>query len=369
MNSTSNPRIKILRAPQGCASYVISDEQKFAVIIDPIAELYAQYIDYISKAALKVTTIIETHTHADHFSAGPKLSEEFKSELIVGKNSKILWPSKKVATGDRVTVGSLGFVVIETPGHTSDSICLELKTDWGAVLFTGDSLFIGGTGRTDFPGSDSRALFQSLCKLKEYKNHFILPGHDYSGQLFSTVQLEKNTNPQFAIESEDLFVSEKSGEEIGVSNLLRAVLDYNLGIARELPVMTVGCGETHGTSCSSVAMSLEHLNCDVNAAYEGIKNGAFGIDLRDPEEVSKAKLPGFLPVPLSDLMAKLEVIRSKVKANSPIYLICRTGNTSKMAATTLARLQSQGLFPKTDLYSVDGGATSWRISGLPTQKS
>lgn len=188
--------IKPFHSSRGCLSYLVSDTNtNDAVIIDPSEEIpMEQYLETLKESQLTLRYILETHTHADHVSSAVSLKESAGG--LIGRHH--LAPSKKTDTplcdGDEIEVGGHRLRVLETPGHTNESV--SFVTD--GAIFTGDALLIGATGRTDFQLGDSTALYESIHDtiLALPDETIVWPAHDYKGRTHTTIGSERETNPR-----------------------------------------------------------------------------------------------------------------------------------------------------------------------------
>ena len=148
--------------PAACRTYLLSQEDE-AVLIDPVIDHVSDYLHLLSQRKLKLTHIVDTHTHADHISAGPALRDATDAEYVMHQSAPAKCVTMRVKEGDELKLAGYKAKVIETPGHTQDSISLVFKD----TIFTGDFLFLedAGAGRDDLPGGDSKAHWNSLQKL------------------------------------------------------------------------------------------------------------------------------------------------------------------------------------------------------------
>ncbi len=163
----------------GCLSYLVGCEQTCAgVIVDPTLELLDRYAALATEKGLRVRYVIDSHTHADHFSAARELARQLRARIVMHRLASAPFADIRVDDGERLVIGELRIRVIHTPGHTDDSVCLVLPDR----VLTGDTLLIGGTGRTDLPTGDPDALF--------------FPAHAYKGRASSTLGAEERENPR-----------------------------------------------------------------------------------------------------------------------------------------------------------------------------
>ena len=178
-------------------TYIVADNfGSEAIIIDPVDSKVEQYMKLLKELNLKLKYVFDTHVHADHITAAGKLRELTDCITLLGAGTDAKCVSKVVKDGEKIQVGTLEFTVLETPGHTQDSYCLYTPT----MVFTGDTLFVRGTGRTDFqagnPVDQYNSIVNKLFSLPE--ETIVYPGHDYNGNTRSSIWEEKNFNPRLA---------------------------------------------------------------------------------------------------------------------------------------------------------------------------
>src|SRR5271169_2882285 len=182
-------------ATGGCQSYLVGCADTLgAALIDPEISQIDRYQGLASRAGLRIRYVIDTHTHADHFSAAKQLSELLGAPAVMHHASPALHASLRLDDDDMLLVGNLRVRAIHTPGHTGDSMCLVAEDR----VFTGDTLLIGGTGRTDLPSGDPDQLYDSLFgKLLTLDPALkVYPAHDYKGRSHSTIADELSGNPR-----------------------------------------------------------------------------------------------------------------------------------------------------------------------------
>jgi hydroxyacylglutathione hydrolase len=173
-------------------SYIIADEvAKEAAVVDPSYNA-DEIIKVIKNEKLRLKYIINTHGHSDHTAGNAELQSVFGAKLVAHKQSKTNCDIL-VDEGDLLKVGKINIKIIYTPGHTADSICLLVDNK---KLLTGDTLFVGECGRTDFPGGSSKNMYESLFNklLKLNDDVEVYPGHDYGRTPSSTIGEEKKSN-------------------------------------------------------------------------------------------------------------------------------------------------------------------------------
>ena len=196
-----------------CAfTYLLFDPfNKKLVIIDPVLEQFDRDMETVNKLDLELIGILETHVHADHITAAFNIRKKTGVPIYYGSESEVQGADFMLNDGDRIHVGQFEIKTIHTPGHTKG--CVSYYTC--GMLFTGDTLFIGGTGRTDFQGGDPNTLYDSVTKkLFHYPDDtLVYPAHDYSGAMLSTIGEEKKLNPNVGENiDKDKFVAAEKGK-------------------------------------------------------------------------------------------------------------------------------------------------------------
>ena len=186
-------------------TYLISSGKgREALIIDPVIEKTSEYIKKLEDLNLKLVTVIDTHIHADHVSGLAELKGRTGCSAIMGKNSKSEVISMSVKDNEKFKIENIELTAIYTPGHTDDSYSFLMRDR----IFTGDTLLINGTGRTDFQNGNSfdqyESIFGRLLKLPEAT--YVYPAHDYNGKKVSTIGNEKRNNPRLQVNSSEEYV-------------------------------------------------------------------------------------------------------------------------------------------------------------------
>src|SRR5476651_385953 len=175
-----------------------------ALIIDPVLEKVDRYLQLIGELDLKLVKAVDTHLHADHITGLGALRDRTHCITVMGENTKADVVSMRLAEGDKLTIEGLSMDVLYTPGHTDDSYSFLMRDR----VFTGDTLLIRGTGRTDFQNGDARAQYESLFgKLLRLPDEtMVFPAHDYKGDTVSTIGEEKRYNPRLQVKSVNEYV-------------------------------------------------------------------------------------------------------------------------------------------------------------------
>ncbi|MCI0533539.1 MBL fold metallo-hydrolase [bacterium] len=196
--------IKQFRSGEGCLSYIVySPETKEAAAIDITRGIGEDVTAFLAEQKLSLIYIFETHTHADHFSFARELQEKTGAKIYMYEKAGSRAKDMALKGGEELPLGNTAIKILHTPGHAPDAITLFVD---GSV-FTGDTILIGGTGRTDLAGGNSLELYTSIRKILEIcpDETTIYPGHDYKGRVSSVIEEEKKNNPRLPL-SEDEFV-------------------------------------------------------------------------------------------------------------------------------------------------------------------
>jgi glyoxylase-like metal-dependent hydrolase (beta-lactamase superfamily II) len=201
---------------------VASSEGREALIIDPVIENVDNYIQLLNELDLKLVKVIDTHIHADHVTGASKLKDKTKCITIMGDHTPADSVEIKVKDEELIKLDQLELRAIYTPGHTSDSFSFLMNN----YLFSGDTLLINGTGRTDFQNGNAKdaydSIFNKLLKLPD--ETLLYPAHDYKGENVSTIGKEKKLNPRLQVENVNQYI-----EIMNNLNLQKpASLDFNI---------------------------------------------------------------------------------------------------------------------------------------------
>lgn len=197
-----------------------------ALLIDPVRERVAQYLKLLQELEVKLLLAVDTHVHADHVTGLGGLRAETGCTTVMGEQSRADCVSLKVAEGEQLKLDGIRLEVLYTPGHTDDSYSFRLPDR----VFTGDTLLIRGTGRTDFQNGDAGAqydsLFGKLLKLPE--GTLVYPGHDYNGMTVSTIGEERRHNPRLQVKSRAEYVELMNRLKFASPKLMDIAVPANL---------------------------------------------------------------------------------------------------------------------------------------------
>jgi len=206
--------------------FIASAKGREALIIDPVIDNVENYINILNKLDLKLVKVVDTHIHADHVTGASKLKSETDCITVMGENSSAETVDLKIKDGEFIKIDDLEIRAIYTPGHTSDSYSFLMNN----LLFSGDTLLINGSGRTDFQNGNSKdaynSIFNKLLKLPE--DTFLYPGHDYNGKKVSTLGNEKKFNPRLQVKSADEYAEIMSKLNLSKPELMDCNISRNL---------------------------------------------------------------------------------------------------------------------------------------------
>jgi glyoxylase-like metal-dependent hydrolase (beta-lactamase superfamily II) len=197
-----------------------------ALLIDPVKEEVGKYLQLIKELDLRLVFAVDTHVHADHVTGLGDLRDRTNCVTIMGAESRAECVSRKVKDGEIITIDGLELRALHTPGHTDDSYSFVMKDR----VFTGDTLLIRGTGRTDFQNGDPHAQYESLFGklLKLPDETLVYPAHDYKGWTVSTIGEEKAYNPRLQVRSKDEYVELMRGLKLSNPKLMDVAVPANL---------------------------------------------------------------------------------------------------------------------------------------------
>jgi glyoxylase-like metal-dependent hydrolase (beta-lactamase superfamily II)/rhodanese-related sulfurtransferase len=317
-----------------------------ALILDPVLEKADRYCQLLRELDLKLVKAVDTHLHADHVTGLGELRDRTHCITIMGEQSKADVVSMRVTDGDRVTIEGLALDVMYTPGHTDDSYSYLM----GDRVFTGDTLLIRGTGRTDFQNGSARAQYDSIFNrlLKLPDETLVYPAHDYKGDTVSTVGEEKRYNPRLQVRSIDEYVELMGNLNLPNPKLMDVVIPAN---------MHVGLHQDE--------LAKEGRSLDAREAISSLgRPDVLLVDLRENSERSKhGTLSGALHAPYPSIGDSLQpggMLREVAAATGRrIVFFCAFGERSAMA---VAAAKEAGL---ANTAHITGGIDAWKKAGGP----
>jgi len=349
---------QLIDASTSTYTYLLADDDnREAVIIDPVREQVARDVELIEQLGLDLVGAIETHVHADHVTGGGLLRERLGCRLFVGKPAGVLTADVALEEGDRVCFGRHAVRVLTTPGHTSG--CISLVCDEEGIAFTGDALLIRGCGRTDFQQGSAEALYRSVREkiLTLPDSTRLYPAHDYRGRTVTTVAEEKQFNPRLGLSKTAQQFSEiMSSLRLAYPQRIDEAIPANMasGVTEPEPARPSDAARDRWAPIERTAEAVAVVSpdwVDSNAAELRI------VDVREHIEFCGplGHIAGAELVP----MAQLAEASDSWNRDDPVIVVCAYGTRSGKAATLL----EQRGFPR--VASLHGGMTRWRKEGHP----
>jgi sulfur dioxygenase len=317
-----------------------------ALIIDPVLEKVDRYLQLIRELDLKLVKAVDTHLHADHITGLGALRDRTHCVTVMGEQSHADVVSMRVAEGDRIEIEGLRLETLYTPGHTDDSYSFLLSDR----VFTGDTLLIRGTGRTDFQNGDARAQYDSIFNklLKLPDTTLVFPAHDYKGDTVSTIGEEKAFNPRLQVKSMDEYAALMNNLKLTNPKMMDVAVPANMRV---------------GLHQAEIARQGWALSAAEAMALRGRPDVTL-VDLREQTEREKhGFIPGSLHAPYRDLQDAIGSggVLQELAADSGKRLVfyCAFGERSAMAVQAA---QDSGL--KTACH-IEGGMDAWKKAEGP----
>ncbi|MDD7805912.1 MAG: MBL fold metallo-hydrolase [Endozoicomonas sp. (ex Botrylloides leachii)] len=226
---------QLLHKESSTYTYVIADSNtREACIIDPVKDNIKQYLQLFQELGIHLQYALDTHIHADHITALGALEAMTKCKTMMGSEGDVPCASEGFQDGKQLSIGSITLHALFTPGHTADSYCFFLKQKNHSYLFSGDTLLIRGTGRTDFQNGDPAALYNSIHnKIMALPSETILlPGHDYKGWTSSTLIEEKKYNPRLQF-NKSAFINHMNNLNLPDPKMMAIAVPANLACGKQ----------------------------------------------------------------------------------------------------------------------------------------
>lgn len=349
--------------PGPCRSYLVRGRASpEAVLIDPAIDHVADYLGLLDREGLRLTHVIDTHTHADHISGAADLADRTSCSYVMHEKAPARCVTDRVSDGDTVAAAGVELKVIHTPGHTKDGICLVVE---GRVL-TGDTLFLdeGGAGRDDLPGGDPGEHYDSLQRIVTLPDEMTIhPAHDYRNRPASELGRQKRSNPHLRPRSKDEFVAYLRGLCLGPADWMKDVLRANYACSRDPRAVAIPT-ETNACEVMGAPPAAESQLAPADLRRRLDQGGApLLLDVREIPELTGelGHLPGITHIPLGSLGARVGELESF--RDREIVVICRSG----ARASAAARLLSQAGFARVEVLA--GGMMRWLNEGYPSVTS
>jgi glyoxylase-like metal-dependent hydrolase (beta-lactamase superfamily II) len=329
----------------GCRSYLVGCEQSCAAaLIDPELSQMDRYKSLAARDGLRIHYLIDTHTHADHFSATQQLARQLEVPVVMHSYSPAPFVDLRLRDGELLAIGKLRLQALHTPGHTRDSMCLCVEDR----VFTGDTLLIGATGRTDLPSGDAEALhgslFGSLLKLDPAL--LVFPAHEYQGRSHSTIGTELAGNPRLQKRERAAFVEMMQNLNLTMPTHVTEALRTNMSGGKTVAQMLAEA------AAIVPFMSLAELRQRLVSGLDEL----ILLDVRERDAYEEGHIPGARLLPRGQL--ELRVNQELTDPTSRILSYCELGRISTLAAATLRQMGFHGA------VALDGGMKAWREAGF-----
>lgn len=317
-----------------CYSYILSSGND-ALVIDPHISLEGEYLAYLKKKHLNLKYIVDTHTHADHFSLAAVLKKNLHIPVLMHEKAISQVADRRLKDNDEIPLGTERIKVLYAPGHTDDTInlCVQGK------VFTGDVLLIGSAGRTDFQNGSPESMFDTLQRLKALPEETeVYPGHDYHGKRSSSIAQEKKSNPVLQETDKAAFAQKmrekKLPKPFNIDNIVRVNQKGEAG---------------------TLEMILARTASELAAKDSRVKL----LDVRSAMEFSQVHIKDAINIPIDMLNAKI----NELSGSSDSYImVCHTGNRAAMAADMLIQSGTH------QVKVMEGGMVAWQKEKLAVVK-
>ncbi len=334
---------QLFDSTSGTYSYLIASRRGAeALIIDPVLEKVDRYIQLLNELDLRLVKAVDTHLHADHITGLGALRDRTRCITVMGEESKADVVSMRVADGEKIGIEGISLGVIYTPGHTDDSYSFTMADR----VFTGDTLLIRGTGRTDFQNGDAKSQYESIFNrlLRLPDDTLVYPAHDYKGDTVSTIGEERAFNPRLQVRSVDEYVALMANLKLSNPKMMDVAVPANMRV---------------GLAQDEIARRGWSVQPNAGQALVGRPDVAF-VDLRERSERDRhGEIPGSVHVPYPSLQESIGKggVLSSLATSRRIIFYCAFGERSAMAVQAA---QDAGIASACHIH---GGIAAWRSAG------
>lgn len=344
---------QFLHDETGCSSYFVASRQtREAAVVDPQYDIQP-YLDLAAERYYTITTVIDTHLHADHISGNRRLAAATGAKLYLHEAADVLFPFHKLRDGDVLHIGQIELHIVHTPGHRPESISILVvnppRSPEPSMVLSGDTLFVGDVGRPDFGGPEGTLQeyesIQKLLGLPDYVEvfpaHFEGPcGKGMCGRPSSTIGFERRFNPVLQLSKDDFL---KLASDVPARPLnMSAIVETNRGAADYSWIPTNG-----DTAVPSIG---------INEAPAWLRqHDAYVLDVREPWEYEAGHIPGAVSIPQADLALRL----AEVPKDRDVLVVCQSGVRSLRAAGFLKGIGYDRVI------NLAGGTGGWKKAGHP----
>jgi glyoxylase-like metal-dependent hydrolase (beta-lactamase superfamily II) len=333
---------------RGCQSYFIACEDScMALVIDPEDSQLDRYLGLAAQEGVSIHYVLDTHTHADHFSGTIELARKLNVPIIMHRDSQAPFVDMRVDDGEKINLGKLSLNILHTPGHTADSICVQVADR----VFTGDTLLIGGCGRTDLPSGDPEQLYDSLFNklLTLDPATRVFPAHIYSERESSSIAEEAAQNPRLQLKQRAEFVAQMRKLTLREPDHLSEALRTNLSGGKTVEQLIAEAA--HKVPFMSLEEVLRRIQSD--------DPGIVLLDVREKDAYERGHIPGAVVIPRGQL--ELCVNERLPDPTQRIVVYCEYGRISTLATATLKEMGFSRAI------ALDQGMQLWMEKGYPVE--
>ncbi len=315
-----------------------------ALIIDPVLEKVDRYLQLMAELDLKLVKAVDTHLHADHITGLGALRDRTQCITVMGERSQADVVSMRLADGDALTIEGLSLQALYTPGHTDDSYCFVMDDR----VFTGDTLLIRGTGRTDFQNGDARAQYDSIFNrlLRLPDATLVYPAHDYKGDTVSTIGEERAFNPRLQVKSVEDYVVLMGNLKLASPTMMDVAVPANMKVGLHQEEVARRGWAVTATQALEIVRQPDIVLVDLREAGERERHGV---------------IPGSLHVPYPGLQETLRpggaLHELATATGKRLLFYCAYGERSAMAVRAAQEVKLSAAL------HLQGGFAAWKSAG------